>query len=251
MRSLASISLLLGLTTFARADSPVEQAKAHLAVAQRMFAVQQYDKAIVELQQAYVLDPKPEYLYAIAQAFRLAGDCTKAIRAYEQYLKTNPVAAEAAKARANIERCKTEPPPPNAPPPPPDPPPAVVVPPPPPVPPPPAREPDTASWTRDYFGHALVGGGVVLGVVGTAMFVGGGSTIDSINSSPTYDIYASRQADLDGAKLRQRLGVGAMITGGLLVLGGVVHYRISSGGARTLTASVDHDHAMLVYGGAL
>jgi tetratricopeptide (TPR) repeat protein len=248
MRSLACLPLLLGLTTLARADSPAEQAKAHLAVAQRMFAVQQYDKAIAELQQAYVLDPKPEYLYAIAQAFRLAGDCTKAIRAYEQYLKTNPVASEAEKARANIERCKTAPPPPNAPP---TPPPVVVVQPPPPVLQPPVSKPNTASWTRDYVGHVLLGGGVVLGVVGTTMFVSGGSTIDSINSSPTYDVYASRRADLDGAKLRQRLGVGAMITGGLLVIGGVMHYRISSGGARTLTASVGHDHAMLVCGGTL
>jgi tetratricopeptide (TPR) repeat protein len=233
----------------ARADSPAEQAKAHLAIAQRMFAVQQYDKAIAELQQAYVLDPKPEYLYAIAQAFRLAGDCTKAIRAYEQYLKTNPVASEAEKARANIERCKTAPPPP--PPPPNTPPPPAVVQPPPPVPQPPAGKSGTASWTRDYVGHVLLGGGVVLGAVGTAMFLSGGSTIDSINASPTYDIYASRQADLDGARLRQRLGVGAMITGGLLVIGGVMHYRISSGGARTLTASVGRDHAMLVCGGTL
>ena len=251
MRHLLAFALLLALATQVRADSPADQAKAHLAVAQRMFAVQQYDQAVAELQQAYVLDPKPEYLYALAQALRLSGDCPGAVRAYSQYLKTRPLEAEAEKARTNIERCNSEP----APAPVPEPPsvPAHGITPPPSVAPAGAEgQRDRGGWKHDYLGHALVGGGVALGVVGTVLYVAGGSTIDFINSAPSYDVYVMRRGDLDGAKLKQRLGVSGMVAGGLLVIGGIAHYAMhGDGDATAVSASVGRDHVMLVLGGRL
>src|SRR5262245_44194747 len=106
-----SLLLLTLLASAAHAETDAAKAHEHFTRAQRMFESQQYEKAAEELQQAYVLAPKAEYLYALAQAFRLAGNCPRAIRAYEQYLKANPSKADAQKARSNIERCKNEPPP--------------------------------------------------------------------------------------------------------------------------------------------
>ena len=258
MRHVLTLALLLAFAAPVRADSPVDKAKAHLALAERHFAAQQYDKAAAELKEAYVLDPKPEYLYALAQALRLSGDCPAAVRAYTQYLKTHPAEAEASKARANIERCKSEPtqplpvaPAPSPePPPPPAPSPAVA--PPLRVAPLPADDRTRSGWTRDYLGHALVGSGVVLGVAGSLLYVGGGSTIDSINHAPSYDVYVMRRGDLDGAQLRQRVGISGIVIGGLLVISGIAHYAMrGDGDAAVVSASVGRDHAMLVLGGRL
>jgi len=251
MRTPIAIAILVGLSSAAGAETPAEKAKAHLAIAQRMFQVQQYEQAVAELQKAYVLDPKPEYLYAIAQAFRLQGDCTKAIRGYEQYLKTNPVQVEADKARANIERCKADlaaKPPEPSPPPVPAPPPVVQ---PSPPPPPPPISVEHRGWTSDTMGHVLVGGGVALAVTGSLLFMTGRSTILDINDAATYDEFAMRRERFEGAQLRQRIGVAGMALGGALLIGGLVHYAVWSGRTeRTVTASAGADHAVLVFVGA-
>lgn len=244
MRTTTSFLLLLALAASAAAETPAEKARAHLAIAQRYFKVQQFDKAIEELQRAYVLDPRPEYLYAIGQAFRMAGDCAKAIRSYEQYLKTNPPEVEAEKARTNIERCKEDLA--AQPPPAPDPPPPLVVTAAPPAPPPP---PPPTPWTRDYVGHALVVGGVAVGVVGAILYTRGRSTIADINAAPTYDDFASRRTGQDGAELRQRVGVTAIAAGSCLVIGGVLHYALAdrtASASHTVLPSVAPGHAMLV-----
>jgi len=258
MRPLPSLLLLTLLAGTAHAETDAAKAKARFEKAQRMFQAQKYLEAVEELQQAYVLDPKPEYLYAIAQGFRLAGDCPKAIRGYEQYLKTNPPKVDAEKAHANIERCKNEPPPTTTTTP-------TTTTETPPVttgtsttttpvtpPKPPVDSPEGPTWTSDKLGHVLVGGGVVLGVVGTLVYMNGHSTLQDIAAADSYGDYASQRADLDGARFRERFGIVTMVVGIGCVVGGVLHYALADhgGSTNTVSASVTPSGATVSFGGS-
>src|SRR5512135_754586 len=97
--------LLAVVSGSARADGDAQaQAKAHADEGTRWFNVQEYAKAAAEYEQAYLIDARPAYLYAKAQAERLGGDCEKAIRSYNSYLRTNPT--DPSLAQANIDRCE-------------------------------------------------------------------------------------------------------------------------------------------------
>ena len=231
------------------AADPKAQAKAHEEAGTHFIDVQQYDKAADEYQQAYLLDPQPTYLYASAQAQRLAGDCTKALRSYRAYLRTNPSATDEEKAKKNIDRCeqdlKDHPPivtPLGIAP-------AVVT---PPIPldaivtPPPVR-PTGPPWTSDWTGHALVGGGAIAAATGLVLYLGGRATINDNNAAPTYGDFAAGHGNVASAHTREVIGVSAMAVGGALILGGVLHY-VAHGSppATQLSASVAPDHASLV-----
>src|SRR5258706_11506113 len=75
------------------------EAREHYTSALRHFDVQQYAEAIVDFQAAYQISPQSEILYGLAQAERLAGDCPRAIVAYESYLRTEPGPRQANAAR--------------------------------------------------------------------------------------------------------------------------------------------------------
>jgi tetratricopeptide (TPR) repeat protein len=214
----------------AATDTPVAKAKVHADEGTHFFDVQQYDKAADAYQQAYLLDPQPAYLYASAQAQRLGGDCVKAIRSYKAFLRTKP--ADESKALKNIERCEQEvkdhPPvdparPPNGTTGPTGPgtttgvtPPVVIA--------PPRPAPPPKPWSRDFVGHGLVGGGLVVAAAGFFVYLGGHDTIATNNTSTTYDQFSAGRANLDSAKSKQTLGVSAVALGGALVIGGVLHY---------------------------
>jgi hypothetical protein len=83
-------------------------AKKHIAEGTKLYNIQQYAEAAEHYRAAYMLDPKPEYIYASAQAQRQAGNCEMAIPAYNAYLRTNPKDAERDKAQKNIERCEQD-----------------------------------------------------------------------------------------------------------------------------------------------
>jgi hypothetical protein len=90
----------------------------------RWYRAQKYAEAIAEFQAGYQLDPRPEFLYALAQAQRLSGNCKAALVAYQAFLGTSPSEAQATEAQQHIEQCRAAEPPPVA----------VVVPPPSPAP---------------------------------------------------------------------------------------------------------------------
>lgn len=244
-RSFGSV-VVVALAVASTADAqpapadPVAEAKAHADVATRMFDAQQYGKAAEEYQQAYLLDPQPLYLYASAQALRLGGNCTRALRSYNAYLRTNPSELDAQKTQKNIERCEQDikDHPPVA-----DPtlvPPATVTPPPTTIPsttPPPPAERPAPSWTSDWAGHALVGGGLIVAVTGVVLYRGGRATIDDNISAPTYGDFVAGRGDLDAAKRNQTIGVSAMAVGGALIVGGIVRYVVHGGGDTTSNVS--------------
>ncbi|HJZ84840.1 MAG TPA: hypothetical protein VKN99_06685 [Polyangia bacterium] len=219
------------------------QARQHLERGLRYYNAQDYAKAVDEFKAGYQIDPRPEFLYALAQAQRLSGDCEKAISSYQAFLRTHPNDLQASSARQNIERCEAERatkttkappplPPPNrevakttpAPRPPPAPPPAALT-----HTAPPARDP----WYRDTLGDVLTGAGVVALVVGGLLWKSGHDDIEDANAIASatppmpYDKFASIA---DGAETRQTVGGVLFLTGAALSVGGIVRYVLRPGG---------------------
>ncbi|MBI5543108.1 MAG: hypothetical protein HY901_04420, partial [Deltaproteobacteria bacterium] len=54
------------------------EATRHLERGLRSYDVQQYEEAIAQFKKGYQLDPRPEFLFALAQAERLRGNCRNA-----------------------------------------------------------------------------------------------------------------------------------------------------------------------------
>jgi len=250
---------LVAATASVHADPPPSakakaEAKEHVQAGTKLYNVQDYAKASEEYQAAYLLDPKPEYLYALAQSQRLSGDCDKAVRSYQAFIRAKPKADQIEKAQKNIDRCQEDiqaraagqaPPPPEdippLPPAPPEPPPEekqviVVAPPPPPA--------------KSYVvGHLLVGGGVAIGAASTFLWLHGKGTINDLNSSPDYDTFGARKANIDSAKSQQTFGVLGMSAGVALIAGGIVYYALHSASTESIAVAPTAGGAAVTIGG--
>jgi tetratricopeptide (TPR) repeat protein len=104
---LAQLIALAAAPTAARAEEN-KQALArglfNLAIAE--YQGKQYDAAALSLEKSYALDPKPEALYALAQAERLANRCRDALVHYEQLLEESKDDKIIKRVKENIEICK-------------------------------------------------------------------------------------------------------------------------------------------------
>jgi tetratricopeptide (TPR) repeat protein len=98
----------LGASAQAETERMSPKAKRHFDQGLRLYNVQSYDEAIAEFRAGYQIDPRPEFLYALAQAQRMNRDCPAAIASYETFLRTGPAARQEAAARAQIEACRAE-----------------------------------------------------------------------------------------------------------------------------------------------
>jgi len=233
---------LIALAGSARADEPklAPEAKAHLDKGLELYGQKKFVEAIDEFEQGYAIDPKPSILYALAQAERLDGRCTKAIDHYQQFLDTQPAPEREAAARANLARCKdllAAKAPPETPPaepapaatPAPAPTPAPIA----PVPPPTAdRAPvETSPWYTDTFGDVLTGTGIVaLGVGSYFFFVSrhNESVAQSEGDAPSGATYEQHLDRVDRAERQRTI---AIVTGGVglgLITAGVLRYVLRS-----------------------
>ena len=70
--------------------SNVESADVHQVRANQLFQDQKYAAAARELEQVYLLEPRPLYLFNIAQAYRRAGQPIEALAAYQRFLTVAP-----------------------------------------------------------------------------------------------------------------------------------------------------------------
>lgn len=183
-----------------------------------------YELAAARFEASYELDPRPELLFAWAQAERLTGDCVHAAKLYERFLASGPRPKQRKAATALLALCHDtlasesggrEPPD--------------------------RRDPsddeteqdggaspprDTmtgsaGSWTRDWIGHGLAGGGAIAIGVGVGFILVSSSTARDAASAPSYPEYGSR---LDRAKLYRALGIGGCAVGGALIATAIVHY---------------------------
>jgi tetratricopeptide (TPR) repeat protein len=114
-----AVGALCGVATAQPAKTPEEQAGELVDEAIRHYNVGEYAEAIDAYKAAYKLVPEPTLLWNIAQAYRLAGDCAKALTAYRSYVREAPTGEFRAMADQRIpemDECAKK----AAPPPPPD-----------------------------------------------------------------------------------------------------------------------------------
>jgi tetratricopeptide (TPR) repeat protein len=138
-----------------------------LARGQREFAEGKYADAIETLRSGYVIGNQARFLYALGQAYRMNHQCKEAVKAYREFIKSQPSKTQIAAAEANVGRCGDEDPSSLAEPLPPKPEPVVapvaaVV-----APAPPPRKPTYKKWwpwTLMTVGLVGVGLGVGLGI---------------------------------------------------------------------------------------
>jgi tetratricopeptide (TPR) repeat protein len=207
-----------------RVSGVLPAAQPHLQRALRHFEAKDYPKALVEFRAAYTIDPQPSLLYAIAQAERMNGDCRRAIRYYEAYLRTAPNELQARLARENIARCTEElrrsPPtsqPASAP---------VDIAPPPVTPPPAPVRAERVPWRSNWLGHGLTLGGLAVAATGVALWSVAHGALTAPNGAGDYGTFAARVRDAANAGTWQRVGVAAMSVGGALVVAGILTYAL-------------------------
>jgi tetratricopeptide (TPR) repeat protein len=97
-----------------QAPSPALEARARALYDQGMrhFNLSEYDTAIDAFKQGYKLSGNPGFLYNIAQAYRLKGDCAQAVTFYRNYLRADPQAENRAAVEeriASLAGCAPEP----------------------------------------------------------------------------------------------------------------------------------------------
>jgi len=227
-----------------------DDAKPHIERATELHKEGKYTEALDELRLAYRLDPQPNLLYAIAQIHVKLGKCPEAITYYEQFLATEPAAGPAAAARQAIDVCKSTPPPPEVTPEPtpPTPPPDPTPPAPTPTPPPGPTATGVTPLYKDPIGAALVGAGVVAGVVGIVLYRGARSDLDQAESATTYQ--DSEQLVDDSHRKRT---FAAIAGGGALVLvgAGVIHMVVRDRGSdeRSVAITPATGGALVTWGG--
>jgi tetratricopeptide (TPR) repeat protein len=233
---------LIALAGSAHADDATldPAAKTHLDKGLELYGQKKFSEAIAEFEQGYAIDPKPAILYALAQAERLDGRCSKAIEHYQAFLDKRPEPEREAAARANMARCKDllaakAPPetPPAEPAPTPAPAPAPTPAPVAPAPPPTAdRAPaETSPWYSDTFGDVLTGAGVVaLGVGGYFFFVSkhNESVAQSEGDAPSGATYQQHLDRVDRAERQRTIAVVSGSVGLGLITAGVLRYVLRS-----------------------
>jgi hypothetical protein len=159
------------------------------------------------------IDPRPAFLFAIAQAERRRGNCKASVVYYQRFLATGPAEEQAAAARQQKHRCEgaliaSAPRPEPVPEPPPKPAPA------PPPPPPPAALP----WWHDPIADAALGGTVLLGVGGIGLFVAAEIAASQAVTADTYDQSAMLRDRADTRRLEAMIVLGAgAVTAGVAV----------------------------------
>jgi tetratricopeptide (TPR) repeat protein len=103
-----SILLATGLGDVAHAQSANTRADEQLSRGQRLFQEGKYADAIEELRAGYVLAPQPRFLYALGQAYRLNHQCKEAVKAYREFIASNPSQTQVAASEQNVQRCGEE-----------------------------------------------------------------------------------------------------------------------------------------------
>jgi tetratricopeptide (TPR) repeat protein len=176
------------------------------------YQAKDYAAAIRAFEQGFTLEPRREFLFANAQARRLAGDCRGAVPLYQRFLEMSPPEVQASATHIALSRCAqqmaTEKPPEAAKP----------VEPARPVEPPP---PPPAPWTSDRVGAGLM-------IAGAAGLVFGGAFLAASFAAQPADDGVATWEDFDRqaatADRRATIAAVGLAGGGALVAAGVARY---------------------------
>ena len=188
-----------------------------------------YEEAASLLEKAYAAEPKPETLFALAQAERLAGKCDKAVPRYKQLLGQTTELATAKAVQNNLALCPgAEPPPPKEPEPKtdePKPEPKIEQ-----TPPQPTKTIVREVRKTDPLAVGLLAGGALAGGFSVGMLMRSSATRDAAGSARTLD----DANDLHDRADRDRLV--AIIAGGAgAVAIGFAVFRLARGGSESST----------------
>ncbi len=196
-----------------------EEARAHYERGLELYGAKDYAGAIHELEAGYALDPRREFLFAEAQAHRLAGNCKIAVPLYKRFLDSEPDDVQVNAAHIALSRCAeqmaTAPPPPARLPPTTAPPLTTSL--------PPSRTPASIGpWYKDTIGGALLGAGVAALAVGTGFsFAALSARDDADQNAATYPDYSSRWSTARG---RAQIAIGAFAAGAGLTGAAIYRY---------------------------
>lgn len=260
-----ALTYAIGSTVFthaseAQAQAASESASApeHAKRAQIAYDLQDWANAIREYQAAYQVDQKPEYLWGLAQAQRLSGDCTKAISTYKAYRRGDVTPNQATAAELLVTKCEAE------------------------IlkqeaeaanaahkgQPAPAASAATSASARastpatepahdkrapekpfyaDAFGDTLLVTGIVAGGVGTYFLLKGNSDMNSAASTSAYRDYDSRAGH---ASKEQVAGVITLSGGGVVLAIAVIRYLTLGEGSRTEQAGFNLDSRGIRWSGS-
>ena len=211
----------------ARAQSASDAgAPSHEKRAQVAYALQDWPTAIREFEAAFQAEQKPDFLWGIAQAQRLSGDCKAAINTYKSYRRNEISADQSAAADSRIQHCEQELQQKAAqaaatakPEPAPHPSPAAPI-----VDaakaPAPERPAPPRPFYADAFGDVLLLTGVAAAGVGTYFLLAGNSAMRKAQDAS----YTSYDSDTHRASREQLVGVTTLAGGGLFVACGVVRF---------------------------
>lgn len=205
---LVTLALVLAATT-AAAQTP----DALEASGSKHFELAEYPAAIADFKEAFRISDRPELLFNIAQAYRLAGDCVQARTFYKTYLRRVPEAANAAKVQERItelDACANQPPPVVAPPP-------VTE---------PVAQPVVVTRGRTWktkAGFAAVGGGAIGLGLGVVFGLRGSSKADELRDACAVECSSQTAKSLDDAgAAANRNAVIGFVAGSALLATGVV-----------------------------
>jgi tetratricopeptide (TPR) repeat protein len=84
---------------------PSAEAEADYVRGLAHYAARDFHRAIAQLEAAFALDPRPEFLFAEAQAFRLDGNCPRALELYRRFLATRPPPLQVQATQLGLDRC--------------------------------------------------------------------------------------------------------------------------------------------------
>jgi tetratricopeptide (TPR) repeat protein len=239
MRAVLAVLVIVALGGMARANPehaaarPMsESARPYFDRGAAAYQAGAYAEAIEAFEHGQRIDSHPDFLYALAQAYRKHGDCARAISLYQAFLATRPPDEEAERARANLERCPLSPLPPAAP---------VAA--------PPASA--EAPGYVDTTGVVLAGTGLVSAAVGATYLVLADQNISRANNATTLGALEK----LGAAGSRDRwIGGLCLAGGGALVVGAAVRYalrrRERPASRRTISIAPAPAAVAITWGGA-
>lgn len=195
--------------------------------AEAAYRAKEWDAASRAFADVYAIDPKPDYLFARAQAERFAGRCNVAVKLWDSYIavETSPEAVREAKSlRAYCEPTAgtTTPPPPTQP----NTPPTTDG--------GPKPKPRTP-WYRDPAGGVLVATGGVSTVIGASVL---GLALSRDRKASSADTEGGYVGEKDAARTPHRAGIVVLSVGGALLVAGIVRWAIVASRSRSDARSV-------------
>jgi hypothetical protein len=112
MRGLLSLLLILGVGALAQAqqgpptapDPRAAEAKQHYENGMAHFNLEEWEAAIEEWKSGYRAKPVPQFLYNIAQAYRLSKHYDEALSFYQRYLRADPKAVNRVEVEGHITK---------------------------------------------------------------------------------------------------------------------------------------------------